>query len=140
MKHTFICTKDEAVVETKQGKLRGFYYDEVYNFWGVRYARARRFHMPQAPEAWEGVKNAMAYGHVSPLLEDPIPDFELTVPHRFWPEGEDCLNLNIATPTLEPGGQKAGDGLVPRRRLLGMAPPLPILHLRETTWPVSMTW
>ena len=38
MKHTFICTKDEAVVETKQGKLRGFYYDEVYNFWGVRYA------------------------------------------------------------------------------------------------------
>lgn len=106
MKHTFICTKDEAVVETKQGKLRGFYYDEVYNFWGVRYARARRFHMPQAPEAWEGVKNAMAYGHVSPLLEDPIPDFELTVPHRFWPEGEDCLNLNIATPTLDPEAKK----------------------------------
>lgn len=57
--------------------------------------------MPVEPEHWDGVKTAMAYGYVSPLLTNPIPEFELTVPHRFWPEGEDCLNLNIATPTLD---------------------------------------
>lgn len=102
MAHKLICTAGENVVETKQGKLRGFFYDDVYNFWGVRYARAKRFQMPVEPECWEGVRNATAYGHVSPLLEDPIPDFELTVPHRYWPMGEDCLNLNIATPTLDP--------------------------------------
>ena len=106
MEHTFICTKDAGIVQTKQGKLRGFFHDDVFNFWGVRYARARRFHMPVPPESWDGVRTAMAYGHVSPLLEDPIPDFELTVPHRFWPEGEDCLNLNIATPTLDPEAKK----------------------------------
>ena len=106
MEHTFICTSDKVVVETMQGKLRGFCYEDVYTFWGVRYARARRFHMPEKPEAWNGIKTAMAYGHVSPLLEDPIPDFELTVPHRFWPEGEDCLNLNIFTPTIDPAAKK----------------------------------
>ena len=106
MEHSFTSTRDAVVVQTRQGKLRGFYYDDVFNFWGVRYARARRFHMPVPPESWEGVRTAMAYGHVSPLLEDPIPDFELTVPHRFWPEGEDCLNLNIATPTLDTNAKK----------------------------------
>lgn len=106
MEHIFTSTRDAVVVQTRQGKLRGFYYDDVFNFWGVRYARARRFRMPVPPESWEGVRTAMAYGHVSPLLEDPIPDFELTVPHRFWPEGEDCLNLNIATPTLDTNAKK----------------------------------
>ena len=105
--HDFICEKDKIVVETKQGKLRGFYRDGVYQFWGIRYATARRFHMPEEPESWSGIKNAMAYGYVSPLLTDPLPEFELTVPHRFWPEGEDCLNLNIATPSIDKHAKKA---------------------------------
>ena len=42
MEHIFTSTRDAVVVQTKQGKLRGFYYDDVFNFWGVRYARARR--------------------------------------------------------------------------------------------------
>jgi len=106
MEHTFICTKDANVVETKQGKIRGFFYDNVYNFWDVRYAMAKRFQMPEPPEPWEGVRNAMAYGYVCPLLDNSAPHFELTVPHRYWPQGEDCLNLNIATPTLDPGAKK----------------------------------
>lgn len=106
MEHHLISTNDAVVVNTKQGKLRGFYYDQVFNFWGVRYARAKRFQMPVEPEHWDGVKTAMAYGYVSPLLTNPVPEFELTVPHRFWPEGEDCLNLNIATPTLDAAAKK----------------------------------
>ena len=63
MEHHLISTNDAVVVNTKQGKLRGFYYDRVFNFWGVRYARAKRFQMPVEPECWEGVKTAMAYGY-----------------------------------------------------------------------------
>ncbi|MBR6406250.1 MAG: carboxylesterase/lipase family protein [Lachnospiraceae bacterium] len=104
--HTFQCTFDEPVVETRQGKLRGFMRDGVYQFWGVRYGRAKRFEMPVEPESWEGVKDALAYGYVSPLLEEPLPGNELTVPHRYWPMEEDCLNLNIATPTIDPEAKK----------------------------------
>ena len=100
------CTKKDPVVSTKYGKLRGFFYDDVYNFWGVRYAVAKRFHMPEEQPAWEGIKDALAYGYVSPLLEDPIPDNEITVPHRYWPMGEDCLNVNIFTPTIDPEAKK----------------------------------
>ena len=128
MEHSFTSTRDAVVVQTSQGKLRGFYYDDVFNFWGVRYARARRFRMPVPPESWEGVRTAMAYGHVSPLLEDPIPDFELTVPHRFWPEGEDCLNLNIAPPTL---GSTAAASLTAPQSLISPS--------KVTTWPETMT-
>ncbi len=100
------CTKSDPIVETKYGRLRGFFYDGVYNFWGVRYAVAKRFHMPEEQESWEGVRDALAYGYVSPLLEDPIPNNEITVPHRYWPMGEDCLNLNIFTPTIDPEAKK----------------------------------
>ena len=104
--HTFICGLDEPVVETKQGKLRGFFHDDVYHFWGVRYAQAKRFEMPVPPESWEGVRDALAYGFVSPVLQDILPNNELTVPHRYWPMGEDCLNVNIATPTIDPSAKK----------------------------------
>ncbi len=104
--HQFLCTKTAPIVRTRHGLLRGFLYDNVYNFWGVDYARAHRFEQPEDIPSWEGVKDALAYGYVSPLLGDPIPDNELTVPHRFWPEGEACLNLNIATPSIDPEAKK----------------------------------
>jgi len=106
MKHQFLCSTSSPVVQTGYGKLRGFLYDGVYNFWGVRYAVAKRFHMPEEQPAWEGIRDALAYGYVTPLLTNPAPGNELTVPHRYWPEGEDCLNLNIATPTIDPEAKK----------------------------------
>lgn len=106
MKKTFFSSSEAPVVETAKGKLRGFYYDGVFNFWGVRYAKAKRFHMPEPVDAWEGVKTAIAYGTVCPLLDSPAPKDEVAVPHRFWPESEDCLNLQIWTPTLEKDAKK----------------------------------
>ena len=74
MARNFMCTKTDPVVETKAGKLRGFQLDGTYAFHGVKYADAKRFHQPTPVEPWEGIKNALAYGYVCPMLQqDPGP-------------------------------------------------------------------
>ena len=68
-----MCTKTDPVVETKAGKLRGFQLDGTYVFHGVKYADAKRFHQPTPVEPWEGIKNALAYGYVCPMLQQDQP-------------------------------------------------------------------
>jgi len=64
-----------------------------------------RFAQPQAPVAWQGVRDGTKYGHV--CMQNPAPT-------RFPPNGatdtenftgmsEDCLNLNIWTPAKRAG-------------------------------------
>ncbi|HEY6817509.1 MAG TPA: carboxylesterase family protein [Croceibacterium sp.] len=64
-----------------------------------------RFAQPQAPVAWEGVRDGSKYGNV--CMQNPAPT-------RFPPNGatdtenftgmsEDCLNLNIWTPAKQAG-------------------------------------
>ena len=101
-----IVRRDAPIVETDKGKLRGFLYKGVYNFYGIRYAQAKRFHMPEPVDAWEGIKDATAYGYISPVLSNPRPSGEVKIPHRFWPSSEDCLNLNLWTPTLDKEAKK----------------------------------
>ena len=101
MAKQFLCSRTEPVVETKAGKLRGFMLDGVYTFHGIRYAMAKRFQMPEPVASWEGVKDALSYGHIAPLLDNPAPTMEIMVPHRFWPESEHCQYLNIWTTSLE---------------------------------------
>lgn len=102
----FICQKDNPVVCTKYGKLRGYCLDGNYVFQGIRYAQAKRFRMPEEPECWDGVKNALAYGLVCKIMEHHEPDHEIRIPHRFWPTSEDCQYLNIWTPSLEKEAKK----------------------------------
>lgn len=103
MSHYFSCDKDTAVVSTKQGKVRGYVYDDMTIFKGIPYAKARRFHRPEAVEPWEGVFDATNYGYVCPLLEEDQPLGEIKVPHRFWAMNENCQNLNIWTPACDDG-------------------------------------
>ena len=95
MARNFMCTKTDPVVETKAGKLRGFQLDGTDVFHGVKYADAKRFHQPTPVEPWEGIKNALAYGYVCPMLQQDQPSNELMVPHRYWPLDENCQYLNI---------------------------------------------
>ena len=96
-----ICTYDDPVAETKYGKLRGLKIDSTYIFRGVKYANAKRFHMPTEVEPWEGVKEAFQYGFVCSELNTPVPHDQFNVPHFFYPQNEHCQYLNIWTQSLD---------------------------------------
>lgn len=102
----FICNKDQTVAQTKYGKVRGYCLDGNYAFQGIRYARAKRFQMPEEPESWDGIKDALSYGYVCRLLKQPELFDEVKIKRQFWLENEDCQYLNIWTPTLEKGAKK----------------------------------
>ena len=103
----FLCTSTEPVVATKAGKLRGFRFNGIYTFYGVDYAKAERFKQPVPVAPWEGVKDALSYGYIAYPESPDSPNGDLFVPHRFWPKSEDCLNLNVWTPTLDSNAKKA---------------------------------
>ena len=107
MAKNFVCTTTEPIVQTKAGKLRGFILDGTYTFYGIKYADAKRFQQPTPPEPWEGVKDALGYGYVCPMLSQDKPGSgELKVPHRYWPMDENCQYLNVWTQTLNPKAKK----------------------------------
>ncbi len=101
MAKQFICTQDFPVVTTTAGKLRGFLFDGIFTFHGIRYAKASRFLPPQPVKPWDGIRDAHSYGFICPLLTNPKPAGEVTLPHRFWPENENCQYLNVWTKTLD---------------------------------------
>ena len=81
----FLYSRDIPVVDTKQGKVRGYMDKRISIFKGIPYAKAKRFHAPEPVEAWKGVLDATSYGFVCPLLDSTAkPNGELLVPHRYW--------------------------------------------------------
>lgn len=106
MSRQFLCSKTEPIVQTDAGKLRGFQVDGTYVFQGVKYADAQRFHQPTPVKPWEGVRNALAYGYVCPLMKQDEPSIEVMIPHRYWPMDEHCQYLNIWTQSLDPNAKK----------------------------------
>ena len=106
MTQRFMCTQEAPVVQTKAGKLRGFMYDGIYTFHGIRYAKAARFQAPQPVAPWEGIRDALSYGYICPVLNNPKPTGEVMTPHRFWPENEHCQYLNVWTKSLDTSAKK----------------------------------
>ncbi len=101
-----IHTYDNPVVETKAGKLRGLIAEGTYIFRGVKYASAKRYHMPEPVEPWEGIRNANVYGFVCPELNRGGFDGDYVVRHVFYPQDEDCLSVNIWTQSIDPQAKK----------------------------------
>lgn len=102
----FVMNKTSPIVSTPKGKLRGFRFDGVDHFYGIRYAKAKRFQMPEPVPAWEGVKDAGSYGMICPVLGEPMPTGEVMTPHRFWPSSEHCQYLNVWTKSCDPNAKR----------------------------------
>ncbi|GHG52615.1 carboxylesterase/lipase family protein [Streptomyces griseocarneus] len=91
-------TGDSVEVRTAQGRVRGEWGEGLAVFRGISYARppvgALRFAAPEAPEAWDGVREAVRFGPPPPQSGP----FRVTEGR----DGTDWLTLNVWSP--DPGG------------------------------------
>lgn len=101
-----ISNPDYPVVETAKGKLRGLWEEDVFIFRGVQYATAKRFHLPEEVDAWEGTREAIIYGPVCMEMHTPIAHDQYNVPHYHYVQDEDCHYLNIWTKHIEKDARK----------------------------------
>jgi para-nitrobenzyl esterase len=88
------------VVATRHGRVRGFEDGGIKVFKGVRYGAdtaPRRFQAPLPPQAWTGVADALDYGASAPQRGERTGE----------PTSEDCLFLNVWTPSLGDGRRRA---------------------------------
>ncbi|MBQ9047362.1 MAG: carboxylesterase/lipase family protein [Solobacterium sp.] len=103
----FICTSTEPAVQTKAGKVHGYRIDGIYTFKGIPYATAKRFHMPEPIQPWEGLLDTIAYGDTAPYMEKKANGFnDIRIAHRYWPQDERCQYVNVWTDTLDNTAKK----------------------------------
>ena len=101
-----ISNPDYPVVQTRAGKVRGLWEEGTFLFRGIQYAQARRFHMPEPVDPWEGTREAIIYGPVCPEIHTPIAHDEYNVPHYHYIQDEDCLYLNIWTQHIDAAAKR----------------------------------
>ena len=113
----------DVLALTRYGKIRGDYFDGVYRFLGVRYAKPPvgelRFMPPQKPDVSPVIVDAKQYALKcwqtdTPRIEVPeVANSEFNKINQELmtgnmemgkgPQSEDCLGLNIWTPSLTKG-------------------------------------
>jgi para-nitrobenzyl esterase len=100
-----------AVASTTNGAVRGYIDDGVYAFKGIPYARADRFMPPEAPDRWEGVRQATIYGPQA--MQGTAQDWDGQGDENFGfqfsrePMDEhESLVLNVWTNGLDDGGRR----------------------------------
>jgi para-nitrobenzyl esterase len=95
--------KPGAIVETNSGKIRGLQQNGVLSFRGVPYGESTagrsRFMPPVKMQPWKGVREAFEIGHRCPQAASTLIP-EIAAADRHEPAGEDCLVLNLWTPTV----------------------------------------
>lgn len=108
---------DEAslfpVVETADGKVRGIVSGGISVFKGLRYGAdtsgRNRFLPPQPVKKWSGVRDHFDYGNIAPQIPaDRRRAYADLILNDLQPGGmgEDCLVLNLWTPTPRIGANK----------------------------------
>jgi para-nitrobenzyl esterase len=97
-----------SIVATNCGKIRGSIENKVYAFKGIPYGASTegpgRFLPPARPQPWTGVRDALEYGPAAPQIpSNLIPESMAQQPKSDADGTEDCLHLNLWTPTLAGG-------------------------------------
>src|SRR5262245_5149332 len=98
-----------ATVETTAGRIRGLVVDRVQAFKGVPFgastAATRRFLPPVKVQPWTGVRDTFEIGLRCPIVDSVLVP-EWTSLNLREPQGEDCLNLSLWTPSATRGGKR----------------------------------
>lgn len=108
---------DEAslfpIVETADGKVRGLVSGGISVFKGLRYGAdtsgRNRFLPPQPVKKWSGIRDHFDYGNIAPQIPaDRRRAYADLILNDLQPGGmgEDCLVLNLWTPTPRIGANK----------------------------------
>jgi para-nitrobenzyl esterase len=96
----------DAITETSYGKVRGAVSGDIKIFKGIPYggntAGKNRFMPPVKPVAWTGVRDALAFGPTAPQTVGEGRGRAGARPA----ESEDCLVLNVFTPSLSGGAKR----------------------------------
>ena len=96
----------DVIAETTYGKVRGTVSGDINIFKGNPYGGntggKNRFMPPVKPVAWTGVRDALAFGPTAPQTVGERRGAAAGRPA----ESEDCLVLNVFTPTLRGGAKR----------------------------------
>jgi len=97
-----------AVASTEHGKVRGFILRGIHTYLGIPYGAdtsgKNRFMPPQKPGPWKDVKPAVWWGNTAPqIMEKRYSNvYASFVDHWNYDDvSEDCLKINVWTPSLE---------------------------------------
>jgi para-nitrobenzyl esterase len=97
-------SSSEITAQTISGLVRGRNDGRGLAFLGIPYAApptgARRFLPPAEPSPWTGVLDAAVYGSRAPQTVRESSGRAAVIPADSGPWNEDCLRLNVWTPSL----------------------------------------
>ena len=92
----------QEIVEIAQGRLKGFSKDAILRFNGIPYAQppvgALRWREAQPPQSWSGIRDGARFAGIAPQIKSAA---EALIGGTPGEQSEDCLYLNIWTPSLE---------------------------------------
>ena len=113
---------DGPVVKTTAGSVRGAMREGIAVFLGIPYGadtRTRRFQPPVPPTPWSGVRDALAWGDRAPQLggthgmtsrarqpQSTTAPETYRLPQDEGPISEDCLHVNVWTPSPSSRGHE----------------------------------
>lgn len=101
----------EIVAQSQAGAVRGITLESgIHRFLGVPYGAStggiRRFRPPLPAEPWEGVRDALEFGHRSPQDMTRVRDEDPSAFTGPDTPSEDCLVANVWTPSVGDGARR----------------------------------
>ncbi len=101
--------------ETTNGKVQGMANGQIKEFHGIPYGAPtggpNRYMPPKKPAAWGGVRECHAFSQISPqTLSSLGSEYGRLIcwdRHNVGGMGEDCLTVNVWTPSLDRTARKA---------------------------------